>query len=255
MPDPTPETPPPAPDGPPSGRQRLRAALTRPSRTQTIAAILLAVVGFAAVTQIRAYQADDTYSGYSEQALIDVLNGLAGTSQRAQAEITRLERTKAQLESATNARQAALDQARERADVLDILAGTVAVNGPGLRITITEVDGTVELDSLLDTVQELRSAGAEAMQFNGKVRVVASTSFEHGPGGIYVDDTLLAPPYVVDVIGEPATLHGALQFVDGPISQLEDDGATVEVVELQSIDIESVRPATRTEYAEPVTQP
>jgi uncharacterized protein YlxW (UPF0749 family) len=84
---------------------------------------------------------------------------------------------------------------------------------------------------------------------------VASTSFEDGVGGIYVDDTLLTPPYVVDVIGEPGTLHGALEFVDGPISQLEDDGASVDVVELQSIDIESVRPATRAEYAEPVTQP
>ena len=37
---------------------------------------------------------------------------------------------------------------------------------------------------MLDTVQELRTAGAEAMQFNGKVRVVAQTSFEDAAGGI-----------------------------------------------------------------------
>ena len=138
-------------------------------------AVLLGIVGFAAITQVRAYEVDDTYAGYREQALIDVLNGLAGTSQRAQAEITRLERTRDDLQSSTSARQAALDQAREQADTLDILAGTVPVTGPGIRITIEEVDGPVDIDSLLDTVQELRNAGAEAMQFNGEVRVVAQT--------------------------------------------------------------------------------
>ena len=116
------------------------------------------------------------------------------------------------------------------------------MTGPGIRITITETDGPVDIDSLLDTIQELRGAGAEAMQFNGQVRVVADTSFEDGVGGIYVDGVLLEPPYVLDVIGNPTTLAGGLVFADGPISQLEGDGAEVDVVELQALDIESVRP-------------
>jgi uncharacterized protein YlxW (UPF0749 family) len=239
--------------GPRSGRQRLSDALVRPTRAQVIVASLLAVVGFAAVTQMRAYEVDDTYAGYREQALIDVLNGLAGTSQRAQAEITRLEQAKAELQSSTSARQAALEQARARANTLEILAGTVAVTGPGIRITIEETEGPVDIDSLLDTIQELRGAGAEAMQFNGQVRVVAQTSFEDGVGGIYVDDTLLEPPYVIDVIGNPSALAGGLTFALGPIAQLRDDGAEVEVVELQALDIESVRPAPRADVAEPDT--
>lgn len=238
---------------PRSGRQRLSDALVRPTRAQLVVASLLAVVGFAAVTQMRAYEVDDTYAGYREQALIDVLNGLAGTSQRAQAEITRLEQARAQLQSSTSARQAALEQARARANTLEILAGTVAVTGPGVRITITETEGPVDIDSLLDTIQELRGAGAEAMQFNGQVRVVAQTSFEDGVGGIYVDDTLLEPPYVIDVIGNPSALAGGLTFALGPISQLRGDGAEVDVVELQSLDIESVRPAPRADVAEPDT--
>ena len=92
------------------------------------------------------------------------------------------------------------------------------VTGPGIRITITEETGQVDIDSLLDTVQEMRTAFAEAMQFNGQVRVVASTSFEDGVGGIYVDGTLLEPPYVIDVIGDPATLHGGMVFPEGPIA-------------------------------------
>ena len=239
------------PHEPRTGRQRLYDALFRPSRAQVVVAVLLGIVGFAAVTQVRAYQVDDTYAGYREQALIDVLNGLAGTSQRAQAEITRLERARDELQSSTNAREAALQQAREEADTLDILAGTVPVTGPGIRITVEEVDGPVDIDSMLDTVQELRNAGAEAMQFNGEVRVVAQTSFEDGVGGLVVDGTQLSPPYVIDVIGEPSTLVGGLNFALGPIEQLETDGATVTVDELSSLDIESVRPSPRTEFAEP----
>lgn len=236
---------------PRSGRQRLVDSLVRPTRAQVIVAVLLAIVGFSAVTQMRAYEVDDTYSAYSEQALIDVLNGLAGTSQRAQAEITRLERARDELRSTTNQRQAALTQARERADTLDILAGTVPVTGPGVRITITENDGPVDIDSLLDTIQELRTAGAEAMQFNGQVRVVAQTGLQDGVGGVYVDDTLLSPPYVIDVIGEPSTLVGGLVFASGPKQQLEDDGATVEIMEFQTIDIESVVEPVRSEFAQP----
>jgi uncharacterized protein YlxW (UPF0749 family) len=200
---------------PPSGRQRLADALVRPSRAQLVVAVLLAVVGFAAITQVRSYDVDDTYAGYRQQDMIDVLNGLAATSQRAQAEISRLEQTREELLSATSARQAALDQARERADNLEILAGTVPVTGPGIRITIEETEGPADIDSILDMVQALRSSGAEA-----EVRVVGSTSFEDGVGGIYVDDTLVSPPYVVDAIGAPSTLSGGLTFPTGPLDQL-----------------------------------
>ena len=154
-------------------------------------AVLLALVGFAGVTQVRTNQVDDTYAGLRQQDLIDILNGLAGTTQRAQDEIQRLEATRDDLQSDTSARQAALEQARQQAQVLSILAGTVPVRGPGVTITIKEVAGQVRVGPFIDMVQALRSAGAEAMQINDEVRVVAQTSFEDGNGGILVDGRLL----------------------------------------------------------------
>ncbi|MGZ5403638.1 MAG: DUF881 domain-containing protein, partial [Nocardioides sp.] len=136
-------------------------------------------------------------------------------------------------------------------DNLEVLAGVVPVTGPGIRITITEETGQVDIDSLLDTIQEMRTAFAEAMQINGEVRIVASTSFEDAVGGIYVDGTLVEPPYVIDVIGDPATLNGGMVFPEGPIAQLENDGAAVVVEEVQSLDIESVAEPGRIEFAQP----
>ncbi|MBB3045036.1 DUF881 domain-containing protein [Nocardioides soli] len=234
-----------------SGRDRLRHALLRPSRGQVVVAVLLALLGYAAVTQVRFTTVDDTYASLREQDLIDVLNGLAAQTQRAEAEIARLERTRDDLQSDTGQREAALAQAEEQANTLAIMAGLVPVTGPGIRITITENEGTVDVDTMVDLVQELRTAGAEAIQINEEVRLVAQSSFDDAVGGIEVDGTTISSPYVVDVIGDPRTLHGAVDFPKGPRDQFEDEGATVEVEELASLDIETVVEPRRPEYAEP----
>ena len=239
-------------NGPDTGRDRLVRALTRPSRSQAVVGVLLAVVGFAAIVQVRTNQLDDTYSGRREQDLIEILDGLTGTSDRARREIARLEDARGQLQSDTSARSAAIEQAQARVETLNILAGLVPVTGPGLRITITEETGRVSIDSLLDTVQELRTAGAEAMEFNDEVRLAAESSFNEVDGRIEVDGVPLEAPYVLEVIGEPHTLHGGLTFPSGPISSLEtQDGSTVDVQELTSLDIESIRTADRPGVAQP----
>lgn len=234
-----------------SGRSRLGRALVRPARNQLVVAVLLALLGFAAVTQVRSNEVDDTYAGLREQDLIDVLNGLAGTSQRAEAEIADLERARTELQDDTSRRQAALEQAQTQADNLSILAGVVPVTGPGIRITITDPAGTVGLGAMLDTVQELRTVGAEAMQVNGKVRVVAHTAFESAPNGYLVDGTLVEPPYVIDVIGEPNVLSGALNFALGPRQQIERDGGGLQVQELSSLDIEATVDPDPPQFADP----
>lgn len=247
--------PPPDPHGTegaeePSGRQRLIAALIRPTRRQIVVAVLLGLVGFAGVTQVRENRVDDTYSGLREQDLIDVLNGLAGTTQRAESEIARLEEARDRLQSDSSRRQEAIEQAETEADTLSILAGLVPVTGPGIRITIKEITGQASISSLLDVVQELRTVGAEAIQFNAEVRIVAESSFRDGDGAIIVDGTPLAAPYVIDVIGEPNLLSSAITFVEGPRTQLEDEGAEVEVEQLTSLDIESVRRPVQPDFAE-----
>ncbi len=204
--------------------------------------MLLALVGFAAVTQVRTNEVDDTYAGLREQDLIDVLNGLAGTTQRAETEIARLETTRDDLQSDTGARQAALAQARSRPQRWRP-GRPGAGHRTGHPITITEVDGPVDVDPILDMIQELRTAGAEAIQINGEVRVVAQTSFEDGAGGILVDGQLVerAVRHRRDR-RPPDTLVGALRFPDGPRDQFEeDDGAELTFEEPSSVDIETTR--------------
>lgn len=235
----------------PSALQRLGAALLRPSRKQAVAGVLLAALGFAAVTQVRVSGTDDTLSGLREQELIELLSALGGARQKTEAEIERLEEVAAGLRDDTTQRRTALDQAQSEVDALNIVAGLVPVTGPGIRITITEENGRVSLASLLDTIQELRTVGAEAIAINGKVRVVAQTSFTETDGGFRAAGEYVEAPYVIDVIGEPGVLSAAIDFALGPKQQLEDDGARVEVRELQAVDIEAVASADEPSFAVP----
>jgi uncharacterized protein YlxW (UPF0749 family) len=226
------------------GLQRLRDALFRPSRAQLIVGVLLAALGFAAITQVRSNTADNTYAGYREQDLVEVLSGLAGTSQRAQNEIDRLEATRRRLEASQQDQNVALDAAQKQEQELSILAGAVPVTGPGVRMTVTEGPRPIDVDSVLDTIEELRAAGAEAMQVNGRVRLVAQSSVQSSPRGLEIDGTTLTSPYVIDAIGDPHTLQGALSLVGGPISQFDQEGATVDVQSRKSLDITSVHEPT-----------
>jgi uncharacterized protein YlxW (UPF0749 family) len=236
------------------GRDRLRGALVRPSRRQLVVAVLLAVLGFAFVAQVRDTKANDTYAGLRESELIEVLDGLTGTAERARREVDRLEARRDELRDENQARAAALDEAEQRVRTLNIVAGLVPVTGPGLRVTITETTSRVNVGSLLDTVQELRTAGAEAMEFNDSIRLGADSSFDNAVGGIELDGRVLEPPYVLDVIGDPHVLGTALSFSTGPIETLETlDGATVAVEELEAVEITSVREAPRPEFTEPGT--
>lgn len=237
----------------PEGRQRLRTALLKPSRSQLVVAVLMAVLGFAFMVQVDGYHRDDTFAGLRDTQLIEVLDRLTLTSERARGELSRLEESRENLQVESRASQAALTEAEQQARVLNILAGLVPVSGPGIRVTITETAGRVSVGGLLDVVQELRTAGAEAMEFNNTYRLAAQSSFDNAAGGIEIEGELLEPPYVLEAIGDPHVLESALLFSTGPVETMETyDGVTVTIEQLDRVEILSVREPVRPEHAEPV---
>lgn len=240
------------PEPKPSGRAVLLAGLrSRPSWGQAMVGLLLFAVGFAAATQVRSNEQDDEYGSLRQAELVQIFDGLAGQAERAENDIDELTRTREQLQDETTSRQAALLVAQEETAQLSILAGTVPVAGPGIAITITDDVGRVTADTILDLIQELRASGAEAMEFNDRIRVVAQTAIEQSSAGITLDGVLIEAPYVIDVIGEPATMEGSLDFRGGPIDQVEADQGTISWEVNEQVVIESVAEAPSPEFAEP----
>jgi len=135
--------------------------------------------------------------------------------------------------------------------VLAILSGTVAATGPGITVTVTDPDGSVLAASMLNGIEELRDAGAEAIEVNDQVRVVASTSFTEVADQIVVDDVTLLPPYVIDAIGSPQTLSEAMVFPGGFSDEVEELGGAVSVEQLDVVRVDSLHEVEEPEYSQP----
>lgn len=236
---------------PTTARERLRASLlSRPSRGQWIVAGLLFTLGFAGATQV-ARQSDDDLTGLRQTDLVRAFDGLAASTERAEKEIDRLKTDRDRLTSSTNSRQTAVQLAKQEQTALGILSGTLAARGSGVRITITDPESKVTAALLLDMVQELRATGAEAMEFNDRVRVVAQTSFEDSTQGIRVGGQSVEAPYVIDVIGEPGALEGALDFPQGPLERVEAVGGTLTTSKDDEVVVDAVVPDRVPQFAAP----
>jgi len=238
-----------------TGRDRLVAALRSPSRGQAVVGALLLVLGFAAVVQVRANDRDQNFVGARQSDLIGLINTLSLATDRAEAEIVELERTRDSLRDDAESSETALSVARERVETLGILAGTLPAVGSGVRITVQARSGTIGTDQLLNGLEELRNAGAEAIEINDSVRVVAQTGLVDSPTqGLVVGGQPVQPPYVVDVIGDPYTLATALDFDGGFIEEIESVGGSVEVERLDDVEIASVVRPEDPIFAKPVEQ-
>ena len=244
----------------PPDRRGLLAPRLR--RVDVAVAVLLGLLGFAAVVQVRATQEDGPLAAARQEDLVQILDDLDNRNERLRAEVAALERTERQLTSGTGRTQAALQEARRRAQLLGVLAGTVPASGPGVRLTMTDPDGALRPDVLLDALEELRAAGAEAVQVEGstpagggrdaQVRVVASTAFVAGEsGGVVVDGELLLPPYRFVVIGDAATLVSALRIPGGVVDNVEQFGGRAVLERSSSLQVGALRRLEPPRYARP----
>lgn len=237
----------------PSRLRQLRTALSgRPSRAQLVVGVLVGVLGFGAVVQVRSNDADD-YTGARRGDLVQLLDSLAAASDRLDQELNDLTATRNKLRSNSERNEIAEEEAKRKAENLAILAGTVAAKGPGVVITIEDEGNAVTASTLLNAIEELRDAGAEAIQVNGVARVVAQTYFVDTDRGIRVGGREITRPFVIEAIGSSDTLRQAVLFRGGLIDQVEALGGSVEVEERTTIQVTALAASLEPEYAQPAS--
>lgn len=259
MPDPTPEPGPWRADAGDGWRRLLAALRPRATRAQLAVALLCALLGFAVVVQVRTTRDELGLGSLRQSDLVHLLEDQAARSERLRQEVADLEASRERLRTGADRTCTALEEARRRAQVLGILAGTLPATGPGIALTVTDRRGVVEAAQLLDAVQELRDAGAEAMQIRGggaTVRIVANTYFVdpvRRGGGVLVSGTPLHPPYELLVIGDPATLGAAMEIPGGVLDTLRGLGAEGHVEQRRRVTVAALRPLERPQYARPAS--
>ena len=232
-------------------RRIRRALLARPSRGQAAVGALCGLLAFALVTQVHATSATNGLSSARPDDLLAILADLDSRSDRLRTEIGDLQASERRLQSGSGQNAAALRDARARARTLGILTGTLPAAGPGIVLTITDPQGKVRADVLVDALQELRDAGAEAIQLSG-VRVVASTALVDVGGAVQVSGRRVGSPYRFAVIGDPATLAGALGIPGGVVDTVgRQPGAHATVLRSPRISITALQPLRPPQYARP----
>ncbi len=238
-----------------TGATRLWRALAHPGRGQVIAAVILFVVGVGGAMQIRLNSADDAYTNARREDLIQILDGLGAESRRLESEIGELQQTKTNLQSGADSRRVAQEESELRLAELSILAGTVPAKGPGITMRISDPDRKVTASVLLDAVQEMRDAGAEVIEFNGQVRVVASTWFGTDGTDLIVDGQRLQRPITMKAIGDSHSLEEAARFRGGLVSEITGPriGGTVSIERLDNLEIASLHSPAENQYARPAS--
>ncbi|MET7972548.1 DUF881 domain-containing protein [Streptomyces mirabilis] len=239
-----------------TGRQRLVKGVWPPrvTRAQLIVALLLFGLGFGLAVQVASNSdSGSALRGARQEDLVRILDELDNRTQRLEDEKQGLEDQRTELENSSNQAAEARKQTAEKEKQLGILAGTVAAQGPGITLTINDTKGTVKADMLLDAIQELRAAGAEAIEVNG-VRVVASTYLADSGKGVSVDGNKITQPYRFEVIGKPQDLEPALNIPGGVVQTLEKEQATVTVERATKIIVDALRAAKQPDYARSSSQ-
>ena len=233
-----------------------RPASGTPARqlgVRALVAISVALVGFLLTAQFQARQeVTEQLEAESEKDLTRIFAALNSESAALRDEISELRLELAALESSAAREELAREAAQRQLEELEILAGVVAARGPGVEVRIADPKGAFEFELLLDLVQELRDAGAEAIAVNGR-RIGASTSFSARRAAVLVDDHPVTSPYQVLAIGDPATLEVGLKIPGGAVDTLDAlDGVTVEVERHSEVKVPALERPRTFKVANPV---
>lgn len=232
-----------------------------PTRTRSqlvfgvLAVLLCLVLGVAIATQVCQTESGDSLETARPADLLVLLDSLQQREAALSTEVAELQRTLASLQAAGSSDQAAIDNARARLAALSILIGTVGATGPGVTVVIDDPAAGVSAETMLDVINELRAAGAEAMEIRSgerALRVGVDTWVVGNPGALEIDDTVLSPPYSVLAIGDPPTLAAALNIPGGAVDSVERVGGSMSIQQSDRVDVTALRQPKPRQYAQPV---
>jgi uncharacterized protein YlxW (UPF0749 family) len=188
------------------------------TRTGQLALFAFAVVfGFLVVVQYRAQAEPGGLADLSAADLTTLIANLNTRNGQLAAEQATLQARLADLRAAGSQHTRVVASLRDELSRVRRWAGLDPVTGRGVRITVV---GPIRAAGINDLLNELRSAGAEAIAIED-VRVTASDVVADLPDGLAVGDRTLPPSITVSAIGNAQVLTAALTRVGGIIGRIQ----------------------------------
>ncbi len=120
---------------------------------------------------------------------------------------------------------------------LNRVLGYTDVSGKGLVITLQDADASDngytndnlihDLD-LVDIVNELFNAGAEAVSINGQ-RIIRSTAINCNGNVVRINNEKVSVPFVIKAIGSPEGLYGTMTRPGGYLSLMKNGSIKIKI--------------------------
>lgn len=192
--------------------------------------LVFAVLGFLLAAQL---QTRETLSRDLGQQSVEELTSLIGTltqeTDRMQTELAELSLLAARGRETGETDATLIVEQQKTLTDMRVVTGASAGYGRGARIFVSDPEGELEPYDLLNLVNELRSAGAEAVVIDER-RLDFRASFSGRAGSISVNGSPLAAPYRLAAVGNPDYLISSLVMAGGVVPSLENrPGVTVRV--------------------------
>lgn len=232
-----------------SWRTLVRSFAPRATRGQIITGLLCALLGFALVVQLQSNH-DEGLSSLRQDELVRILDDVTRRGEELQDQLTALRAQRNELVTGSDTERAAREAAAQRAQVEGILAGELPAVGPGIEVVVHSTEGPIPAPVLYNLLEELRNAGAEAIQL-GDLRITASSYVVDTAEGVEVDGVVLEAPYRWLAIGDPQTMTTALNIPGGALAAVRNAGGTVDVATPDQVEITAVRSVAPPRYATP----
>ena len=211
------------------------------NRGELAVVVVCAIVGFLLAAQLRTVQltgAADAASAARLETLQDLYNELTAERDGLAEQVSQLQGELALYRDEAASGQAGSEALRAEVDQLEITAGLTDVEGPGVTVILEdsssdnltgdEADYLIHDSDLLSVINELRSAGAEAISLNGE-RILATSEVRCTGAVVTVNGRRYAAPYIIFAIGDPDTLYSALTMRSGVVDVLSQWGISVKV--------------------------
>lgn len=112
-----------------------------------------------------------------------------------------------------------------------IVSGKTDVTGQGIIIKYKPSDNEAKADmvkDLRDIVNEIKNAGAEAIEINNQ-RVVGTTAIEMVKNKIEINDTEVSENFIIKAIGDSNLMYSGLIRPGGTIENIRESGVSIEI--------------------------
>ncbi|MBC9785765.1 DUF881 domain-containing protein [Heliobacterium chlorum] len=143
-------------------------------------------------------------------------------------------------------------------DRLRIMTGYYPVAGPGIQVTLDDhlvPNAPLDILDLMDIVNILRYAGAEAIAVNGQ-RIVANSEIYVSGRNTLINKTPVSSDrehiFIIDAIGPADELSRVLQVTDGKIISLRESKIDVKIVKQNKIVIPAYTDTQKFRFAKPL---